>query len=146
MSITFNPSPNSHTYLSPTKLSCFCFSFNPLAMEACKSHLMMLFPLLFFLSQLFTVVSIDHHHHKAQQNIRLLPDTSSIRYLQTTNGKPFKIALFADLHFGEAESTDWGPLQDVNSARVMNQVLHDENPGICIKVPVLQHYEVVWNF
>ncbi|KAI5318136.1 hypothetical protein L3X38_037844 [Prunus dulcis] len=45
---------------------------------------------------------------------------------------PFKIALFADLHFGEAESTDWGPLQDVNSTRVMSSVLDDENPDFVI--------------
>ncbi|XP_050123149.1 probable inactive purple acid phosphatase 16 isoform X3 [Malus sylvestris] len=42
---------------------------------------------------------------------------------------PFKIALFADLHFGEAESTEWGPLQDVNSTRVMSSVLDHETPG-----------------
>ena len=47
------------------------------------------------------------------------------RYVQMRTGAPFKIALFADLHFGEATSTDWGPLQDVNSARVMNTVLDD---------------------
>ncbi|XP_030924504.1 probable inactive purple acid phosphatase 16 [Quercus lobata] len=47
-------------------------------------------------------------------------------------GAPFKIALFADLHFGEATSTDWGPLQDVNSTRVMNTVLDDETPDFVI--------------
>ncbi|KAK7838735.1 putative inactive purple acid phosphatase 16, partial [Quercus suber] len=45
---------------------------------------------------------------------------------------PFKIALFADLHFGEATSTDWGPLQDVNSTRVMNTILDDETPDFVI--------------
>ena len=44
-------------------------------------------------------------------------------------GAPFKIALFADLHFGENAWTDWGPVQDVNSIKVMNTVLDDETPG-----------------
>lgn len=44
-------------------------------------------------------------------------------------GAPFKVALFADLHFGENTWTDWGPLQDVNSINVMNTVLHHETPG-----------------
>ncbi|KAL6272805.1 hypothetical protein ACE6H2_023497 [Prunus campanulata] len=51
---------------------------------------------------------------------------------QLRPGAPFKIALFADLHFGEAESTDWGPLQDVKSTRVMSSVLDDENPDFVI--------------
>ncbi|CAB4316929.1 unnamed protein product [Prunus armeniaca] len=53
-------------------------------------------------------------------------------YHQLRPGATFKIALFADLHFGEAESTDWGPLQDVNSTRVMSSVLDDENPDFVI--------------
>lgn len=42
---------------------------------------------------------------------------------------PLKVALFADLHFGENSWTNWGPLQDVNSIKVMNTVLDDETPG-----------------
>ncbi|XP_007216019.2 probable inactive purple acid phosphatase 16 [Prunus persica] len=53
-------------------------------------------------------------------------------YHKLRPGALFKIALFADLHFGEAESTDWGPLQDVNSTRVMSSVLDDENPDFVI--------------
>jgi hypothetical protein len=41
----------------------------------------------------------------------------------------FKIALFADLHYGENAWTDWGPAQDVNSDHVMSTVLDSENPG-----------------
>jgi hypothetical protein len=37
--------------------------------------------------------------------------------LQHKPGAPFRIALFADLHFGEAASTYWGPQQDVNSTK-----------------------------
>lgn len=41
----------------------------------------------------------------------------------------FRIAVFADLHYGENAWTDWGPLQDQNSDRVMANVLNMENPG-----------------
>lgn len=47
------------------------------------------------------------------------------------NGQ-FKIAQFADLHFGEAENTLWGPQQDVNSTRVMEHVLLWEQPNLVI--------------
>ena len=65
------------------------------------------------------------------QSARLTTTTkaSGERYVQMQADAPFKIALFADLHYGEATSTDRGPLKDVNSTRVMNTVLDDETPG-----------------
>lgn len=51
--------------------------------------------------------------------------------LQFRNNR-FKIALFADLHFGEAASEDWGPIQDLNSQRVMSYVLDAEKPDLVI--------------
>ncbi|KAI6696838.1 hypothetical protein NL676_016957 [Syzygium grande] len=51
--------------------------------------------------------------------------------LPARQGSPFKIALFADLHFGEDAWTDWGPRQDVNYVQVMSTVLDDEVPGDC---------------
>ncbi|GLJ13420.1 hypothetical protein SUGI_0211930 [Cryptomeria japonica] len=44
----------------------------------------------------------------------------------------FRIAIFADLHYGESASTDWGPQQDQNSTRVMYNVLHSENPDFVV--------------
>ncbi|XP_073002750.1 probable inactive purple acid phosphatase 16 [Typha latifolia] len=44
----------------------------------------------------------------------------------------FKIALFADLHYGENAWTDWGPAQDDKSDRVMSAVLDKENPDFVI--------------
>ncbi|KAI9363920.1 Metallo-dependent phosphatase-like protein [Zopfochytrium polystomum] len=41
----------------------------------------------------------------------------------------FRIAIFTDLHFGEAPSTDWGPQQDRNTTRVMKAVLVHELAG-----------------
>ncbi|XP_058204475.1 probable inactive purple acid phosphatase 16 isoform X2 [Rhododendron vialii] len=45
---------------------------------------------------------------------------------------PFKIALFADLHFGEDAWTDWAPKQDLNSVKVMSAVLDKENPDFVV--------------
>lgn len=49
--------------------------------------------------------------------------------LQVKKGLPFKIALFADLHFGEDAWTSWGPLQDDHSTKVMSFILDQEKPG-----------------
>lgn len=59
-----------------------------------------------------------------------LPTTPENDHLRmAAAGGPFKIALFADLHFGENAWTDWGPRQDVNSVEVMSTVLDHETPG-----------------
>jgi hypothetical protein len=44
-------------------------------------------------------------------------------------GGRFKVALFADLHYGENAWTDWVPAQDAASNRVMATVLDAEKPG-----------------
>lgn len=54
------------------------------------------------------------------------------RNIRVRQGAPFKIALFADLHFGEDAWTNWGPLQDVNSIKVMSFVLDQEKPDFVI--------------
>lgn len=36
----------------------------------------------------------------------------------------FKIVQFTDLHYGEGEDVPWGPIQDVNSTRVMHKVCY----------------------
>ncbi|XP_021741074.1 probable inactive purple acid phosphatase 16 [Chenopodium quinoa] len=52
--------------------------------------------------------------------------------LQVQKGLPFKIALFADLHFGEDAWTKWGPLQDVHSTKVMSSILDQDKPDFVI--------------
>ncbi|KAK3446625.1 hypothetical protein EUGRSUZ_A02300 [Eucalyptus grandis] len=47
-------------------------------------------------------------------------------------GSPFKIALFADLHFGENAWSDWGPSHDVSSVNVMSTLLDDEKPDFVV--------------
>ena len=49
--------------------------------------------------------------------------------LRLGSGGSFKVALFADLHYGEDAWTDWGPAQDAGSDRVMAAVLDAEKPG-----------------
>ncbi|KAJ7529662.1 hypothetical protein O6H91_15G061000 [Diphasiastrum complanatum] len=44
----------------------------------------------------------------------------------------FKISIFADLHYGENAWDAWGPVQDVNSSRVMDFVLDVEKPDFVI--------------
>ncbi|KAI3412525.1 WD_REPEATS_REGION domain-containing protein, partial [Psidium guajava] len=60
------------------------------------------------------------------------PDASPVKRLPATPRSPFKIALFADLHFGEDAWTDWGPRQDAKSVCVMSTVLDDEVPDFVV--------------
>lgn len=59
--------------------------------------------------------------------------TAARSSLRVREGSPFKIAIFADLHFGEDTWTDWGPRQDANSVNVMSTVLDAETPGQLFK-------------
>lgn len=43
----------------------------------------------------------------------------------------FHIAIFSDLHYGEEED-GWGITQDVNSTRVMNNILNFEKPDFVV--------------
>ncbi|KAF2289349.1 hypothetical protein GH714_035195 [Hevea brasiliensis] len=61
--------------------------------------------------------------------IRLKTSQPKDNGLRVNGGGSFKVALFADLHFGEDAWTDWGPQQDVNSIKVMSTVLDHETPG-----------------
>lgn len=44
----------------------------------------------------------------------------------------FKIAIFADLHFGENAWSEWGPKQDVKSLKAMSSLLDHENPDFVV--------------
>lgn len=52
--------------------------------------------------------------------------------LRFTDEGTFQIAIFGDLHFGEAEDTDWGPLQDIDTLKVMQAVLLNETPQVVV--------------
>ncbi|KAJ8497683.1 hypothetical protein OPV22_008235 [Ensete ventricosum] len=80
--------------------------------------------LLLFLVIALAATSDCRGHHEApslwQNPLRFSADSA------------FKIALFADLHYGENAWTDWGPAQDDNSDRVMSAVLDMEIPDFVI--------------
>ncbi|XP_058079423.1 probable inactive purple acid phosphatase 16 isoform X2 [Magnolia sinica] len=72
-------------------------------------------------SFLSIILAIQSNGHDTQENpIKFSSDST------------FRIALFADLHYGEATSTDWGPQQDINSTRTMTTLLEKENPDFVI--------------
>jgi len=52
--------------------------------------------------------------------------------LRFRRNRTFKIAQFADLHFGEGEDVWWGPQQDINSTRVMRNILAMEKPDLVV--------------
>ncbi|XWS59068.1 hypothetical protein CRYUN_Cryun08bG0090500 [Craigia yunnanensis] len=89
-------------------------------------------PYLSFLFQaiVLTVESSNHQHEQPHQTgvLRTTPEN----LIRTRAGAPLKIALFADLHFGEDAWTDWGPQQDVNSIKVMSSVLDSETPDFVV--------------
>lgn len=60
------------------------------------------------------------------------PSISSEKKKKSSLASTFKIALFADLHYGENAWTDWGPQQDVNSGKVMSTILDQEVPDFVI--------------
>ena len=76
---------------------------------------------------------------------RLSPPIYTVNQLNPYPTKPrltfspsatFKLTIFSDLHYGENPWEEWGPQQDVNSARLMRTVLADEMPD----------YVFVWSY
>ncbi|PON28925.1 calcineurin-like phosphoesterase [Trichoderma gamsii] len=61
-----------------------------------------------------------------------VPAHSAWPQLRFTPKGTFQMTVFNDLHFGEAENTDWGPLQDVDTLRVMKTVLEKESPQLVV--------------
>ncbi|KAH0341658.1 Metallo-dependent phosphatase, partial [Aureobasidium melanogenum] len=57
---------------------------------------------------------------------RAIPILQPTDVLRLDANGSFQLSIFSDLHFGEAEDTLWGPEQDINSSRVMNSVLDNE--------------------
>ncbi|KAK7708078.1 hypothetical protein SLS64_006900 [Diaporthe eres] len=44
----------------------------------------------------------------------------------------FQISIFEDLHFGENAWDSWGPQQDINTVKVINQILDKESPQLVV--------------
>ncbi|KAM3415051.1 hypothetical protein BST61_g10186 [Cercospora zeina] len=52
--------------------------------------------------------------------------------LRFTEEGTFQIAVFADLHFGENAWDQWGPQQDVNTQRIMGDILDAGSQQLCV--------------
>ncbi|XP_012085947.1 probable inactive purple acid phosphatase 16 isoform X2 [Jatropha curcas] len=97
-----------------------------MAMEQRFAHSFM------FLSIVFQFILTVGFSHQLQSAIRLKTSQAEENSLRVGGDGVFKIALFADLHFGEDAWTDWGPKQDVNSVKVMSTVLDHETPDFVV--------------
>ncbi|XP_042479424.1 probable inactive purple acid phosphatase 16 isoform X2 [Macadamia integrifolia] len=76
------------------------------------------------------VINIANSHERPEKtNILRIPTRKP---LQFSSNSSFKIALFADLHYGENAWTDWGPRQDAKSDRVMSTILDQETPDFVV--------------
>ncbi|GAM20786.1 hypothetical protein SAMD00019534_039610 [Acytostelium subglobosum LB1] len=52
--------------------------------------------------------------------------------LDDSDTSTFKLVQITDIHYGEGENTLWGPMQDVNSTRVMKTILELEKPDFVL--------------
>lgn len=122
-------------YLLPDNSYLFPAVLPLLVMEQLFPHFIVLsFIFLYILFQSPPTVGFLREAHSPSP-IRLKTSQPKDNGLRFNGGGSFKVALFADLHFGEDAWTDWGPQQDVNSIKVMSTVLDLETPGkmmLCI--------------
>ncbi|KAI1125978.1 Metallo-dependent phosphatase [Nemania abortiva] len=44
----------------------------------------------------------------------------------------FQVSILEDLHFGENAWDQWGPQQDINSVKVINEIFDKESPGLVV--------------
>ncbi|KAI0077617.1 Metallo-dependent phosphatase [Panus rudis PR-1116 ss-1] len=75
--------------------------------------------------------SVPIVHARQQAVIDIDPYPTKPRITFKTDGT-FKITVFSDLHYGENPWDDWGPVQDINSARLMRTVLASEKPDFVV--------------
>ena len=59
------------------------------------------------------------------------PNSSPKPLLRLNAQNEFHIAIFSDLHYGEEEN-GWGIDQDINSTRVINNILLSETPDFVV--------------
>lgn len=93
--------------------------------------------IILFLIWQHNIVTVQPDDGQYEQKLGLEDDGVTLRSTPTRDGclrfaagTSFKVALFADLHFGEDAWTDWGPKQDFNSVKVMSTVIDVERPGL----------------
>jgi hypothetical protein len=109
--------PGSAELESPRPRKYFS-SYASLFVRGTRTFIMVLLTALSVLSLLHTTVA--------------WPSPPQQQTLQFTKDGTFQLCVFEDLHFGEAEDLDWGPQQDINTTRVMNNVLNSESPQLVV--------------
>lgn len=57
---------------------------------------------------------------------------SPVKVWMNSGSNTYKIMMVADVHYGEGEETTWGPEQDVNSTRVISNLLNFEFPDLVV--------------
>ncbi|KAK0787777.1 hypothetical protein LTS02_005940 [Friedmanniomyces endolithicus] len=75
---------------------------------------------------LFAGLALSSPLRRAYGNSSLPPP------LRFTSNGTFQISIFEDLHFGENAWDTWGPQQDINSVKVMNEVLDAETQQLVV--------------
>ncbi|KAK1808555.1 hypothetical protein LTR12_017094 [Friedmanniomyces endolithicus] len=75
---------------------------------------------------LFAGLALSSPLRRAYGNSSLPPP------LRFTSNGTFQISIFEDLHFGENAWDSWGPQQDINTVKVMNQVLDAETQQLVV--------------
>ncbi|KAK2616301.1 hypothetical protein QQS21_000735 [Conoideocrella luteorostrata] len=69
---------------------------------------------------------------KFQNPNRYHSTNGTLRPLTFNKDGTFQVSIFEDLHFGENAWDQWGPQQDLNSIKVINQVLDAEEPSLVV--------------
>ncbi|QIW96702.1 hypothetical protein AMS68_002220 [Peltaster fructicola] len=59
-------------------------------------------------------------------------DKTTVPPLRFTSAGTFQISIFEDLHFGENAWDTWGPIQDINSVKVINEILDTESQQLVV--------------
>lgn len=77
------------------------------------------------------VITLGHDHILRTLTIWPPSQKAPIK-LHFSPSTTLKISIFSDLHFGEAEDTDWGPEQDSRTLHVMSTILDTEEPDLVV--------------
>lgn len=70
--------------------------------------------------------------HTAISHVLPINPSSPNPSLHIPTSSPLHISIFSDLHFGEAQSTAWGPIQDTHTQTVITSILSHEHPHLAV--------------
>ncbi|KAH9998569.1 Metallo-dependent phosphatase [Xylariaceae sp. FL0662B] len=85
-----------------------------------------------FFSRLVGLLRLGLHFEEKPMAKALADRSGPVGPLTFRGDGTFQISIFEDLHFGENAWDQWGPQQDINSVKVINQILEAESPGLVV--------------